>query len=566
MKLTNPWVGYLDRSYKTIKTSILTRLRGLTPEMTDLSDSNLLVVMVGIVAGVAEQLGYYIDSAARELYLLTARKLTSVLKIVKLINYRVRARISATVDISFTIPVPLNAGVTLTIPKDTIVATLDGIQFVTTEAKSFLGNTTRLDVSARQRSLVPLTVIGVSSGLASQVFNLPIAYEDGTLVVEINAVTWEMVDDLSFSKSTDKHFYVTVPGSANATPTLIFGDGTHGAIPTNLAQIKVSYYLTKGSEGNGITPDSITTIVSTITLPTQVPAITEITVTNHDYPAGGTNQEGIAEIKKFAPLSLRTLDRAVTRQDYVDIAKLAPGVDKAAIFFNCGKTIKVYIAPLGGGIAAGSLLATTETFMNARKMVTTFLEVKAAGESYIRVNVEATAKFRVNPTIVEADIKEALIQAYSGDTSDINKPVRLSDIIALIDNLERVDFLSVHNMSLVPYARPLLHERQLTWAREVMGGSTIKIKWKLIYTGGIFKLYRDAQFIQDIAFSTETTYQDILKLQIDAAPVGAVNGDVWEFYTYPYNKDVVLDDFTVPRIHPYLDYVTIQVNSQSYIL
>lgn len=562
MKLTNPWVGYLDRSYKDIKTSILNRLRILTPELTDLSDSNILVILVSILAGIAEQLGYYVDTVARESYITTARKFSSMLKVVKLINYRVRSNISASVDLTFTIPTNIVEGTVFTIPAGTLVTTSDGVEFTTVADRTFLTNTHTLTVGARQRLLVTLTAIGESTGAADQSFTLPLSYEDQTLVVEVDGYSWELQDDLAFSSPTSKHFYVSVPESG--APTLVFGDGVKGAIPTASEIIYVSYYTTLGADGNKIGPASITEN-STIVLPVQTPTIDELTITNIDYPAGGTNREGIEEIRKFAPLYLRTLNRAVTEQDYIDIARLSPGVDKAAILFNCGKKVKIYIAPLGGGIAANSLLESTLAFMEKRKMVTTFLDVQAAGETYLKLDIEATARFRVNPILVGDDIKEALIQAYSGDNSNINKPIRLSDVIALIDNLERVDFLNIHYISAVPYARPINSSLQLPWVREVLGGSKTKIKWKLIYTGGIFKLYKEAEIVQDVEVGVEVTYLDILKFTISSVPATAVNGTYWEFYTYPYNQDITLDDYTVPRIHPYLTYVTITVNPQSYI-
>lgn len=563
MKLTNPWVGYLDRSYKTVKTSILNRIKTLVPEITDLSDSNILVILVGIFAGIVEQLNYYIDATAREVYITTARKFESMIQLVKLINYRVRSSMSASVDLTFTVPVQLDPSSNLTIMAGTILQTIDGVQFVTTKSLSFLPYTSSLVIPARQRVFRPLYVLATSDGSTVQKYNLPSNYEDNTLVVEIDSVTWELQDDLSFSKPTDKHFYVTT--EEYGVPVLRFGEGIQGAIPPSNKQIKVSYYTTLGKAGNLITPGSITEIVSDITLPVQVPTIDSISVTNLDYPAGGTDPEGTEEIRKFAPLSLRTLNRAITKQDYIDITRLAPGVDKAAVLYDCGKKIKVYISPIGGGIAANSLLASTADYLESRKMITTFIEVKAAGETYLKVDIEATARFRVNPTLVENDIREALIQTYSGSNSNINKPIRLSDIIALIDNLERVDFLSVHFISAVPYARPIDHEKQLDWTREVMEGSVSKIRWKIIYTGGVFKLYKDTDFVQDIPVAVEVSYQDILKCTINAPPPSITNGDTWEFYTYPHNQDIVLDDYTVPRIHPSLSYVTLKINSQSYI-
>jgi hypothetical protein len=99
MALDNTWVGYLQRSYKSIKASILSRLEVLVPEVTDRSESNILVILIGAFAGLVEQLNYYIDNMARELYLPTARRYSSVVKIARLLDYRVMAKVGATVDL-----------------------------------------------------------------------------------------------------------------------------------------------------------------------------------------------------------------------------------------------------------------------------------------------------------------------------------------------------------------------------------------------------------------------------------------------------------------------------------
>jgi len=50
MALSNTWVTYLNRSYKSIKSSILTRMKSVVPEITDHSESNIFVIMVSMFA------------------------------------------------------------------------------------------------------------------------------------------------------------------------------------------------------------------------------------------------------------------------------------------------------------------------------------------------------------------------------------------------------------------------------------------------------------------------------------------------------------------------------------
>lgn len=570
MIVKNPWVGYLTRSYATAKASILSRLKTLAPEIKDYSESNILVILVGIFAGLTEMLNYYIDSMARETFLETAKKLESVLKIARLVNYRVKASISSSVDITFTCvddqgdPVQVAEGELITIPKDTVITDPQGVQFLTTRVGYIGEGLTSTLIPARQQSIIALHNLFVSTGAADQVYVLPYSYEDRTLYIEVNDTPWTMVENFGFSRVTDTHFIVGI--NNDNLPYVQFGDGLNGAIPAGGATIKASYRITQGVRGN-VAAQTLTTLGSNITIPSQDPAISEITVNNINASSGGLDIEDIERIRKSVPLSLRTLDRAVTLQDHIDIAKLAPSVDKAMVKFSCGKVVTTYVSPVGGGIASSAILSDTLDYIEERSIIGLNHETKAAGETFIGLEIDATAKFRINTNLAKADIERTLIDAYSADKSDINKVVRTSDIIALVDNLDKVDFLDLVNIFAVPYARPINNSLELSWERTPLSGLTPAlgvINWKLIWDGTNFRLYRGDKQIQTLTLNTLHTYSNLLSLKILEVPVGIANGYRWDFKTYPMGVDIALIDYTMPRIHPQLQYVTITVNEQSF--
>ncbi len=566
MIVKNPWVGYLNRSYSSIKSSVLSRLKISAPEISDYSESNILIVIVGIFAGIGEMLNYYIDAMAREGFLETARKLASVTKIVKLINYRIKSSISASVDLTFTTSgeTVLTGGQSITIPQNTVVTDANGIGFLTTRAGYITEGLYSITIPARQQQIVNLFTAGTASGAANQAFSLPSSYDDRTLYVKVGNDSWDLKEHFGFSGPTDQHVIVGI--TTTGLPYFQFGDDVNGAIPTAGSVIQISYRTTNGLRGV-LPAESITTLVSSITLPN---GISSLDVTNVVGSTGGLDVEGIERIRKSAPLSLRTLERAVTLQDYTDIAKLSPSVDKAKVSFTCGKVVTIYVSPIGGGIASSQILSDTFDYMDTKKISGLNLVIKPTGETYIGLNLVVTAKFRVNTNLVEDDIKKVLIQAYSSEKSDINKPIRTSDIIALIDNLEKVDFLDLAYLYAIPYARPVSHTRELSWTRRPGYGSTQELSWQLLWNGTNFILYSGDTQIQTLTLNTEYVYPPtsgdncILRLTMLSVPGGAQAGDRWEFKTYGVNQDVVLNDYTVPRIHPSFTYIDLTVKEQSY--
>ncbi len=191
MIIKNPWVGYLERSYASIKASVLTKLKTIAPEITDYSESNILVVIVSIFSGIAEMLNYYIDAMAREMFISTARKWDSVVKLTTLINYRIKASISASVDLEFTSvdsngdPVSLALGNSITIPINTVVTNSQGVSFLTTRAGVIPQGQFRTLIPSRQQSIVAKFNKTTSNGQANQQIALPTTYDDGTLYVEV---------------------------------------------------------------------------------------------------------------------------------------------------------------------------------------------------------------------------------------------------------------------------------------------------------------------------------------------------------------------------------------------
>lgn len=564
MLLRNPWVGYLDRSHIKIKNSVLKRLGETTPEITDHSESNILVVIVSIFSGIAEMLNYYIDNMAREAFITTARKYSSVVRHTRLIDYRIKAIVPATVDLQIKLKDPAGNILALEnvellddgyiIPLGTRFTTNNNIPFIST--KDYIGSEsdTIITLPVEQKTLVEDILLGETDGTDDQLFNLGLNYVHNSIILRIGGETWERKETLGRSGPEDKHYIVDI--SVEKEAYVRFGDNVNGRRPDPNLDVYADIYTSLGSAGN---VDSETITQSDFDFSSISSNIGEVEITNTRAAVGGTDYEDIDRIRRSAPLSLRTLDRAVTRQDYIDIAKLAPGVDKATLHYSCGKRIKIYISPNDGGIAQTLLLENTKNFIDERKMVTTFVDVLPAGESYIFIELDVKARFRRDAISTKADIVKELVRNYEYSKSDVNRNIRRSDIIALVDNLEKVDYLSIVKMYLIPYFRPLNTFRELVKYIAIRNGSDAIVNWSLQFDGIRMRLSMEGQHIANIDIGQ--SYIDPQNIfEIIISDNSYETGEEWHFTTYPINSDLEVRDFSVPVLRE--ENLIIQVTEQ----
>jgi hypothetical protein len=124
---------------------------------------------------------------------------------------------------------------------------------------------------------------------------------------------WSAVSDFYGSGPGDPVFLLD-----SETGTLTFGDGLHGRIPVAGAQIIARTYRCGGGDSGNAGAGTITALKS---------ALPDIdSVTNVRAAAGGSNAETLDEVKLRAPHDLRTRDRAVTADDFAELALQTPAV------------------------------------------------------------------------------------------------------------------------------------------------------------------------------------------------------------------------------------------------
>lgn len=535
--MENGWISYIDRSYQQIKTAVLEKVSQNIPEMTDHTESNLFIKMVSIWSAITEMIGYYIDNTARETHVSTARLYSSMIKHSFANDYRPHAKVSASVNLTFT----LNEAHTsdITIPAGTVVSTDNNVEFYTKETGVILAGATTGIVGAVQGNLVYNVPLANSDGSANQEFILSeLNVADRSVVLRVNAVAWTFQESMAYSNFDDEVFTQTV--NSDKQVILKVGDNFNGLVPPNGSIMLVDYVVTAGAGGN-VVEGSLTTLITSVSLPSGK----SLTVTNTERASGGSDVQSLESIRNSIPKNRRTLQRAVTRRDYGDVVELLSGVSRAGVYFECGKFIDLFIVPEGGGIASQVLIDAAQNFINDRKMVTTKVIVKSAGEVRVLLEIDVTVKPQYQQLAVNNDLKNRLAEFISYQNQSIGGEVQLSDVYEVIENTTGVRHSSIKKMVAKPYARPInATTALLVWERVVLEASDSTIKWRIqMISATQFQLFRDNNFLGvfNVGVSVPTT-QLIFVITANSY----VLGDEWTFVTYPYFGTVILDEPSIP--------------------
>lgn len=236
----------------------------------------------------------------------------------------------------------------------------------------------------QQQSLAAPVVIGRSDGITEwQKFDLLHSYVlRDTLTVEINSINWTRVDTFVESISTDTHFKILY--KANGNSSILFGNGTYGAIP-GVFDIYADYGYGGGNDSNVTIVNKINSYAGTDVNIEGVSNPVEIT--------GGANEESLESAKYLAPLLLKAQNRFITTDDGKALVLNYGGISRCAVNKNVYGilTCQIPIVPTGGGMPSSALKSALTTYL-VNKTIFESIGVYVEDPVYTTVNVTSAAK------------------------------------------------------------------------------------------------------------------------------------------------------------------------------
>lgn len=349
-------VDYTSRDYTGMINSLILYASQVFPDWNFNSEGDFGVVLLELFAYIGDINSYYTDRVAQEAYLPTATQRQSLLNIAQLLGYVPSNGTPATGTVTF---VTDNPGLAVVVPEGTVVqsnfnSVLDQpIMYYTTELVTCEGNGATVTAPVSQGVNYSNVAIGTSTGLPGQQYQLPqLGILDGSTSVYVQSsapagsTQWSQVSSFIDSGDSDQVFTLAV--NAQGATTITFGDGINGLIPGLGLQLYASFTVIAGAAGNQ-PAGSVNIIVDPIQ---GLSIATSTGVALSSQMAGGSDPESNDSIRANAPIAFATQQRAVSLQDYANLALNVPGVIIANAVANHSTSVSLYV--LGPNITVPS--------------------------------------------------------------------------------------------------------------------------------------------------------------------------------------------------------------------
>ena len=253
--------------------------------------------------------------------------------------------------------------------------------------------------------------------------------------VAVAGETWTQVSTLKDSSPTDAHYQVRIDQDGNAD--IQFGDGRHGRrLPSGGNNLRVSFRQGSGAVGN-LASGSLAKLMK--------PHPLLESLAQPIASSGGGDRESNADLRENAPATLLALDRAVSLEDFSQLARGHASVWQARAFrlppgLGQRERLEVVVMAAGGGMPSAALKAELQAFLLARAQPGMAISIS----DYTRLTFKLTVTVRVrtdafdSQTVKDA-VLEALEAAFTEQARQLGQALYRGEVYRVVDAVAGVE-------------------------------------------------------------------------------------------------------------------------------
>lgn len=451
-------LDYTGKDFNALLEGMLALARERLPEWTDHSPNDPGVVLLELVADAIDRQIYYVDRLTNESYLETAVEDRSLVNLLRLIGYELRAPKPASADLTLLFDPEATGSVTVpTNARFETSAKLTGkpIPFQYVRAPW----TIDLDVlplvswrNAPYKEFAGLPVVQVDGTAAGEL----LGSSDGTPGQRVRLAQSPLIDgslEMLVDEGAGLRPYAVRPSLLESGPDdrhcavrrdekgvawVEFGNGKYGAIPPRRRNnLRASYTVGGGAKGN-VPAESIVTSVT--------PIVSLERTYNPRAASGGSDREPLVEAVRRGPRQFRSMGRAVTADDYQSHA-LQFGVGKARARASSWNRIELYVAPAGGGYPSDTMKEDLSAYFESRRILTSLLELR--DPVYVGIAIEGLLE--VEPYFFTQEVVSAVLAAVGRllafDAVEFGQTLYLSKVYEAIEAVNGVRAVTITRFS-----------------------------------------------------------------------------------------------------------------------
>jgi predicted phage baseplate assembly protein len=319
-------------------------------------------------------------------------------------------------------------------------------------------------------------VLGRSNGTPGQRFALqrrpvvPWEHPSTLDVVDESGVqTWEPVSDFASSAADDHHYRIDhYAGVVQFGPAVRLPDGglrSYGAVPPSGSSMVLTSYRTGGGRSGNVARGQVRVLKSS------VPYVAR--VENRSPAIGGADAETLDEAKVRGPLLLRSRGRAVTAEDFEELAhEVAPDAARVhCVVSDQGAEdggIRLLVVPHVAGDELGRIrrqdlvppdgtMERITASLDERRLVGTRLLVAPPEYVGLTAVVDLSARSQFDPDEVRDEVLRALYDLFDpltggpdGNGWPFGRSVQSHEVHAALARISGVDMAQEISVTLFP--------------------------------------------------------------------------------------------------------------------
>ena len=454
-----PYTQVANLDFADIKAALKDYMRAQS-DFTDYDfEGSAITTFLDVLAYNTYYTAFNTNMVVNEMFLDSATLRDNVVSLAKQIGYRPRSATAPKATVNLAVDYQ-GSGVT----PDTLVLK-QGTGFVTNyddtlyqyvviedQETPLVNNTATYEgIDIYQGTLLTQSYI-INTALKNQRF---VINNTGTDVSTIRVKVYKQQGDTSFLTFSSAENILNLDGTSEVyfveeiedeNYEIFFGDGVFGKKLENGSYVEITYLTTSADTTNGARTFTFSGLIHDKINPSNsFPYGTSVTLVNAS--TGGANPESVSSIKKQAPKSFATQDRAVTADDYVSIIKKVYASISDIITFggeedNPPEFGKVKIAIKPENASTISAFTKNEIVKALKNYTVASVTPVIVDPSILYIELNSTISFKTSKTTLsKAEIQSKVIKAVedyiaSAETEKFNGKFRHSRFASVIDGAD----------------------------------------------------------------------------------------------------------------------------------